>query len=61
MSDHFEKAMQKDKQYKLNLGKPQRKRKKAAMSKLFNVKYCEIHKERLIKGLMIPKETELNN
>ena len=31
------------------------------MSKLFSVKYCEIHKERLIKGLMIPMETELNN
>ena len=34
--------------------------KKAATSKLFSVKYCEIHKEWLIKGLMIPIETELN-
>ena len=37
------------------------KTKKAATSKLFSVKYCEIHKEQLIKGLMIPMETELNN
>ena len=63
MPDHFEKAMQKYNYYKLNLGKPinLKETKNAATSKLFSVKYCKIHNERLIKGLMIPMETELNN
>ena len=55
--------MQKYNLYKLNLGKPinLKETKNAATSKLLSVKYCEIHKEQLIKGLMIPMETELNN
>ena len=51
--------------YKLNVGIPinliHKKTKKAATSKLVGVKWCEIHKEWLIKLLMIPMGTELNN